>query len=227
MLKYHCFVKLTIFEMAIIYIDFERANDKIIEVGAICVHEQKLVSYYHEMINQHVCNQYFIGARQSHCIHPAVLSHYGSPEVEVKQHFFCWLQNFKFDTISIHGHGNDTSNEALIAWIPEIIHMKNLKFAQVFLPPWSERHNGIYHLATYHMKQNCQELSCCAHRHSLTFSLRKSNNAKYLKKFMYGFHCALFDCFELAFFECKLPLFEPDFYFVKHAYHNTSMFIKQ
>lgn len=198
--------------MATIYIDFERDNrSKTIEVGAICVFNKRLESQFHHFIHQPIINHhhYLVCAQNSHCISPKVVNDYGYEESIAKQRFYQWINSQSHSKLIIKGYGQDTSQEALQQWIPELKTFSHLIYEQVELPNWEERQYGDYHIATQLMKNNCQLCYCKATKHKLpmvpTWKIKKKTPThSKMARLMYGFHCSLFDSFELAFYEKTL-----------------------
>lgn len=202
--------------MACVYIDFECFNKQLIEMSAILVCNQQLVSSFHQFLNDPKLSNtrgYYLHAQHSHCIEINVLYRYGSStEDEVKTKFFKWLTSFNYKKIVIAGNGDDVSCSALHAWLPELRYLPHLDYKQVRLPPWRERQYGIYHISTFTMKRFCQLFSCSAQNHSLPYKHSKdvAGNVSKMARYNYGFHCSFFDCFELAFFEMTLPSYVCD-----------------
>jgi hypothetical protein len=197
-----------------VYIDFERYGEKVIEVSCILVFRQKVISIFHKMVYDHIpdTESFTMQSKFCHCIDPTILAFYGEYEDDVKSALLHWFKSFTFKKITIAGHGDDVSQKELIKWMPELQHLSNLEYAQVNLPPWNERHGKVYHMVTYHMKQHSNIFPCHHSQHTLSTELpyKKACNLSGLQKYMYGFHCSLFDCFELAFYEEKLPLYTSD-----------------
>lgn len=203
--------------MARVYIDFESFNENVIEMSAVLIFDQKMIDVFHNIIQQTVSNRadYILQAKHSHCMDCEVLEFFGTPEDKVKEQFIQWLKQFNFEVITIAGHGLDTTRLSLEKWIPELTTLSNLKFEQVILPPWIERQYGKYHIDTFKMKELCQTLPCGKLQHGLAPKLLAKNryNHSHVARYIYGFHCSLFDCFELAFFENTLPSYCCDFHF--------------
>ncbi len=198
-----------------IYIDFERFGKKVIEFAAIAVYKRKLLSIFHSFVNHHVSNdkRYNRQAQFSHCIHLDDLQKYGdNKEDRVKYRFVQWLKNFDFERIIIIGHGDDTTKKSLCQYIPQLESIHHLEFRQITLPVWILREHADYHLATAKMKTICRALPCNASMHCVEMNLyhQHRSNLSRIAKYMYGFHCSMYDCFELAFFENTLPLYRCD-----------------
>ena len=202
--------------MACVYVDFERYESKLIEVSAILVYEQQLISSFHQFLNASTITNrgdYNLQAQNSHCIEVVVLHRYEtSTEDEVKLKFLKWVSSFNYKQIVIAGNGDDTSRKALQLWLPGLHLLSHLDYKQVHLPPWKQRQYGDYHIDTFTMKQFCKLFSCTAQNHRLPYKLAKNgaHNVSKMARYNYGFHCSLFDCFELAFFEMTLPNYSCD-----------------
>ena len=196
---------------ASLYIDFERYHYQNIEVAAILTYEQKIISTFHQFIRPVIrdMSDYEMQAHYSHCIRSATLEYFGNPENLVKCRFIQWIQSFNFSLIIIKGHGIDVNYEALTKWIPNLALMKNLAFKQVELPPWIVRQNENYHQATYRMKTVAHSQLCHRMHHNLPMwkDRKYASNESKIARYTYGFHCAAFDCYELAFCDKAIPLF--------------------
>lgn len=200
--------------MARVYIDFERYHDKIIEIGALCTYENKVITSFHRFVVQDHSQlyEYTSQARHCHCIDATTLDFLGYGEQICQDNFLLWLKSLNFETITIVGHGDDVSKENLQKWLPQLQNLTHLSYVQIKLPNWIERKYEPYHQSTYIMKSVSQLEKCSYSNHSLTLkpSYCFYYNATKVAKFVYGFHCALFDCYELAFYEKSIPLYDSD-----------------
>jgi len=203
--------------MARIYLDFESFERDHIEVGAILTFSNQLVDTFHELIWRDIKkpDDFAIHARYSHCIDPVDLDFGGVYENLVKSKFLAWIKKFNFPSITIAGHGPDVCRKSLIEWIPELDAVSHLSYEQVNLPEWIERKTADYHLSAHTMKEVAQYQNCHKqnHRLDLRMDFRVCANHSQIARYMHGYHCALFDSFELAFYERSIPLFccENDF----------------
>lgn len=215
--------------MARVYIDFERYFDKIIEMSAVMVFDQKIISSYHSFIKQpYTLENYMKIALNSHCILPEELDFYGASEDNVKENFYLWISNFTFEEITIAAHGDDCSQISLIKWLPKLVNLKHLSFAQVELPKWIERQYADYHLATKTMKEISHFQICSKQMHRGQFKYLKntlSHNHSKIARYMFGFHCSYFDCLQLAFYEKTLPLYCCDYDFKDVFIKDISPFV--
>ena len=201
---------------ATVYLDFEADHHQdIIEVGAICVWQKSILSKFHYFIYRTYSDfyAYHQTAIHSHCIPPSVLIDEGDDELAVRHQFCDWIESLKFSTILIKGHGLDTTQNAIESWVnlSKFTDMSHLEYEQVNLPDWNQRRFALYHTSAYFMKENINIAALCNKTaHSLSF--KKNNRMHYkppshhqLAKQQFGSHCALMDCFELAFYEESLP----------------------
>lgn len=197
--------------MAHIYIDFERYREIIIEVGAVLVYNQQLISAFHSLVDLKFddMKDYHVQAEHSHCIYAYDLQRYGLPPAQIKREFIEWIKQFDFSQITIHGHGDDVTKNSLLTWNPKLNQLTHLTYKQVILPPWIERETAPYHLAAFKMKEVSKRMKCSKDNHQVTFQTNTYNSSNHSKiaRIIYKHHCALVDAFELAFFEQQLPLF--------------------
>ena len=164
---------------------------------------------------------YKICARHSHCIPPYIILEEGATAQLLNNDFKNFLESINSTTIIIKGHGLDIDKKELMQSFPFLADMDEIQYMQVGLPPWSERKDGDYHHATHYMKQFSRILPCTKDNHSMNFIYSdfdgyKQSHTKMAKQF-YGFHCALFDSIELAFYEKTLQLYCCDKHF-KNAF---------
>lgn len=208
--------------MARLYIDFERYGDKIIEVGAILVFKQELISSFHSLVNTTVEDEtdYHSQAQYCHCIRSTELMEKGNTPTNIRRMFCNWIKKFDFSQITIFGHGEDVTESALKKWNPELDQLKHLVYQQVNLPSWIQRELAPYHISAFKMKEISAILKCSKENHQVLFKNNPSNHSR-ISRIIYKHHCALVDAFELAFYECELPLFCCDKHFesviCKHA----------
>lgn len=198
--------------MSIVYIDFERsACDSIIEVGAVCVKDSLVHSVLHTFVD--VCitdrNVYEQSAKFSHCIPLATLKLHGCSKEVVKLRFLEWIQNETVHPVTIKGNGQDVSKFALEKWIPALSHIEGIQYEQIQLDFWANRVYEKYHISAGIMKEVSTNMKCCRGYHSLNKTkqwrgIRVDSAHTRIAKDTHGFHCALFDAFELAFYEKTL-----------------------
>lgn len=205
--------------MNIIYADLEYDNNhKVIEIAALHTHNASIKKIFHCFVKteiQHVC-QYFNCAENSHCIHPATLQNFGLNFSKATDKFESFIADFD-GSITLKGNGLDMSQSNLIKLFP-FFSKYDITYAQVSLPPWIQREKLDSHCAAYKMKLCTQLLPCSHEYHYIKFSptwihQNKTANHTRLAKLIYGSHCALIDCFELAFFESALPIYCCDVHF--------------
>lgn len=197
--------------MARIYLDFERYKESIIEVGAILTYNQELISSFHSLVFLEVDNDadYHLIAQHSHCIQSTELKRSGRKPFLVKSQFYDWIRKFDFSEITILGHGDDVTEEALHEWNPRFKQFNHLTYEQVNLPPWIQRETAPYHMAALKMKEVSTQLKCSKVNHQVAFQVNAINSSNHsrISRIIYKHHCALVDAFELAFYEQQLPLF--------------------
>ena len=208
-----------------IYIDFKRdCNQDIIEIAAVCVSQRKIVATFHHFIDRNFFNSYDykLTASYCHCIPESVLKNEGASENMVRHLFVNWIESLNFEFITIKGHGEDTSRESIEKWvdIQSFSNLSHLEYEQVYLPHWNQRRFALYHMSAFVMKEHhAIDKLCSKSNHSLKYrqSLKRRYNTpthNQLARQQYGFHCALIDCFEMAFYENALPTYCCDDHFI-------------
>lgn len=207
--------------MNTVYLDFEYCNNKdIIEIGAICVSSGYILKEFHCFIRRDIkLYPYNVCAENSHCIHPSVLNMNGINEECAFTDFENFFSSLK-GKIIIKGHGDDVTKKSLENKFP---FLKNYvsKYSQVNLPIWSMRQFEKSHIAAFNMKLTTNLISCHRDNHKIPYKptwLYKGETPNHTKiaKFAYGAHCALIDCYEMAFYERKLDLYCCDMHFVDY-----------
>lgn len=207
--------------MSTVYIDFEQSpKDDIIEIGAICVKNRRVITILHSFVKPDIDDPYLYvkNASYSHCIPIHVLKENGRTEEEIKVKFLQWIQEEVIHPVTIKGNGLDVTKEALEKWIPGLSAVDSIQYQQVTLHPWAQRMYAYYHINTYVMKRLSTSMKCNHLKHSIQKSKHRegrccTSTLTRLSKDMYGFHCALFDAFELAFFEQTIPYYCCDTHF--------------
>jgi len=215
-----------LFIMSIVYIDFEcDNNDEIIEVGAVCVKDNHVQSVLHTFVDPFIqdVGNYERTAKYSHCIPHRILKLHGCSKSMVKQKFLEWIHNETIHPVTIKGNGSDVTKFALEKWIPALGFIQGLQYEQVTLHLWADRVYEKYHISAGIMKEVSLNMKCCRGYHSLPKTKQwrgismESAHTK-IAKDMHGFHCALFDAFELAFYEKTLKYYCCDKHFINHFF---------
>jgi hypothetical protein len=205
--------------MACVYIDFERNLNDIIEIGAILVKENKVLNEFHRfvfyLLNDY--HHYYRSAENSHCIGAHVLKYHGTPLETVKMQFHSFLDEIK-EPFIIKGYGDDVNQEALQHLFPFLKNMLHVSYDQVHLQPLEERQLNYNHIAVMKMKTSTNLVQCHQGFHRVEYNpswkrANKTPNHTQIAKMMYGYHCALFDCYELAFCDETLKAYCCDIHF--------------
>jgi len=196
-----------------VYIDIEYDYKwNIIEFAAVEVKNEQIKSILHRFVlpQKHMLwythEKY---AKYSNCIPRHVIKEQGIKLSQLQDEFKIFLNEIVSTKIIIKGHGADVDEPTLKQKFP-FLSTKDLVYMQVNLPPWKERKYGVYHIATHYMKQFSRIMPCLCENHSLPFKFSDKINHSRISKNFYGFHCALFDSIELAFYEQYLPLYQCD-----------------
>ena len=212
--------------MSIVYIDLEYDNNhNLIEIGTIHICNNKVQNEFHRIIRQFITDKfsYYRCAENSHCIPIEILA---VNTISCKQ-AIAELKSF-FDNImepfTLKGHGHDVNEfnlKLLFPFLKDYATTTKISYEQATLPPWKERHFGSYHIAASTMKRGSQLMSCQPKNHKVPYfpywrRKGKEPNHSQLAKHNYGYHCALIDAYELAFFEETLPCYCCDTHFKEH-----------
>lgn len=219
--------------MSIIYIDFERDNSQnIIEIGALHTLNNKVENEFHCLIRREIFSiyNYYRCAENSHCISPNLLHRIGINENDAILSFRQFMEAIN-GPIIIKGYGVDVNEENLCKLFPFLSAMMCVTYEQVHLLPWHQRQFDSSHISTMNMKTICSIVSCNSSNHSVKYfpTWQRSNgsttNHSKIAKLPYGFHCALFDCYELAFFDKKLEKYCCDAHFEDNINYNNETFV--
>lgn len=200
--------------MTSIYIDFENDNvGRIIEIGAVILEDEHFIQEYHSFINErlHSTYSYYKTAENSHCISPQTLYNMGISRLELNVRFRDLLLDLK-TPITFKGHGLDITQEAMECEFPFLRFIKNITYQQLHLPTWDIRVTEQYFLSALKMKETTNIASCCATNHEILYdpywnSIYKKPTACKRAKSQFGFHCALFDSYLLAFYDKTLDYY--------------------
>lgn len=208
-----------------VYFDLEYDNNKdIIEIGAIHVCAGQLCNEFHRFVRQEIRPfEYGRCAQNSHCIHPMVLQINGLSEADALNDLKLFFKAIKGPFV-LKGNGEDMTKSNLESLFP-FLKEYEVTYKQVHLPNWCVRLYEPSHISTLCMKQTTNLLSCHRDFHTMKYRpnwiLRaETPNHTKISKFVYGAHCALFDCFELAFYENNLPHYCCDMHFKECFVYN-------
>ena len=83
------------------------------------------------------------------------------------------------------------------------------------IPSWNERYGTDYYNSICKMKLISEIFDCNYNNHTIFYQpswkrLGKNPTLNKTSKLHYGYNCALFKCFLMAFYEKSLPLYEDD-----------------
>lgn len=124
-----------------------------------------------------------------HGLHPQFLQHHGFPDqIDLINDFKNWMRGK--DVLAMYA--NDPAKESAALNLP----IKNMN-----IPRWAERVYQPYHqVALSYKKEFIPILNkrCCAeaHSHFLNYPMKKLTDTEIAKR-DYGFHCSLYDAYEL------------------------------
>ena len=208
-----------VYIMTTIYFDLEYDHKgRIIEIGALNIFGNKIISQFHCFIRCDVENIYLYNrcAQNSHCIHSTVLHNYGLSLKDAMDEIKLFFKDIK-GPILLKGHGTDIDKDNLETLFPFLKDLYVI-YHQVALPHWNIRQYEKYHIAALNMKNTSKLTPCHSKYHGMNFfpywmMKKKQPTQSMIAKLTYGGHCALIDCYELAFFENKLDIFCCDDHF--------------
>lgn len=217
----------------IVYIDFERDNKQnIIEIGGILVHNKLVQKEFHCFINRKCfpIYNYYRCAENSHCIPSKIIEYQGIDEGDAILSFKEFIESIPSGYVIIRGHGDDVNQYNLQIVFPFLKTYDGITYEQVPLPIWKDRQFKDYHIATHLMKSVSEILSCSYRNHTVNFMPSWKRDCKTpthgnLSKFTYGHHCALIDCYELAFYQETLEKYCCDLHFTDDMNYHTDMYI--
>lgn len=193
-----------------VYLDFEYDNNgDVIEIGAIYVFGYYIHNYFHCFIKREITNlhRFNVCSQNSHCIHHLTLHLDGITFDLAMSEFENFFENID-GPISIKGHGDDILQDNLenkYSFLKRI----DVTYDQVNLLPWKDRQFEKSHIAAFNMKNVTNLIPCHRKNHGLKYNPSwlyqfKTPNHTKIAKLSYGAHCALIDCFEMAFYENSL-----------------------
>ena len=201
-----------------VYLDFECDNKSdIIEIGALLISNGAILKEFHCFIRRDISlYHYNICAYNSHCIHPMVLHINGLPEEIAFEDFKNFILSIK-GNINIRGHGNDVTKTYLESKFPFLRDLP-INYLQVYLPVWKDRQYEKFHICALNMKNATRLISCHRDNHKMKFNPTWKHNEitpnhTGIARLTCGFHCALIDCYEQAFYEQKLDYYCCDTHF--------------
>ena len=183
------------FQDNVVFIDCE--GSPVQELSAIIMQweTKNIVSVYHHFAydvyapNDNWARKYLHGLNLEYLYNHG----FGSTE-QLIEHFKLWLSEFNY----VHIFGNDPRKER-----SEL----NLDIVDIELPGWIDRSKEPYHTIANRFKELSVPISnsnlCCgnvAHSSYSTQPLWKPKNLTAVAKQEHGFHCSLYDCYEMYLF---------------------------
>ena len=211
--------------MCIIYLDTEYDNDgNIIEIGALCISNGKVLREFHCLIRNKVSNLYYYNrcAQHSHCIHVNTLSNYGIMLDEALRDFQDFISLAGSEVVHLRGHGQDMLADNLTRLFPFLREMHNIIYEQVSLPKWNQRQHESWFIGALRMKSCSKLYACNSNYHAMQYLpnwklFDKEPTHTQIVKYLFNFHCALIDAYILSFYEETLPTYCCDMHF-KHVF---------
>jgi len=212
--------------MSSVYIDLEYdQNGNVIEIGAIHLRNNVIQDECHHIINQHSYADiaYYRCAENSHCISINTQTDVGISLKSAIADFEFFISEID-NPLTIKTHGEDVNEDNLKLLFPFLNkkdYSTKITYEQVTLPPWEQRQLEPAHIAAGNMKRESQIVACQPHNHGVTFRPHwkrqgRTPNHSQIANYSYGYHCALIDVYELAFFEKTLPYYCCDLHFKEH-----------
>jgi len=195
----------------------------VIEIGAIHIRNNVVQDECHYIINQHITDYitYYQCAENSHCIPMNILSNDGISLKHATTDFKFFIADIDHP-FTIKGHGEDVNEDNLKLVFPFLEdYSTKITYKQVTLPSWEQRQFEPSHIAAGYMKRVSRLMACQPNNHEATFRPHwkqqgRPPNHSQLAKLNYGYHCALINAYELAFFEKNLPYYCCDLHFKEH-----------
>ena len=148
----------------------------------------QIVDVYHEHAKS-PCSCDSWARLHIHGLQPSFLHQHGfSNEDALVLHFKAWLQ----DKNVLAMYANDPAKESS---------MLNMMIKNMNIPTWSERVYQPYHQMALSFKRDFVPIldkRCCPNAHSAFkgYSMKRQSETELAKK-DYGFHCSLYDAYEL------------------------------
>ena len=152
----------------------------------------QIVSVYHKHVE---CdpNHDFWARKNIHSLNSSCLNRFGlRNECQLLIDFQTWLNSFDVKVI----YANDPHKERIF--------LQQHNIVDIILPMWRERVTKPYHSVAVRFKElnvPILDTKCDSYVHN-NFSINplyEPNESKRLK-FLHGYHCALYDCYELYLF---------------------------
>ena len=149
----------------------------------------EIVSVYHEHVD---CDSEVDewSRKYLHGLNRNYLRTHGFEEVhELVLHFQRWIKSF--DVVCMYANAPDKERQLLPG---RTIH-------DLLLPPWQERMRKPYHVVANRYKElriPIVNVRCGGYIHSQYEGIRcHVQNKTQMMKLLHGFHCSLYDCYEL------------------------------
>ena len=211
-----------------IYIDLEYDHkNRIIEFAGVVIDPDmrfifQELHHFVKYLDNSPSTKYLKTAENSHCISKDTLELYGIGLIELQHEFNKLIDNCirHYKAPIIKGHGSDITYEYLCKHFKFLSRYNDIMYAQVGLPNWVERQYLESHIAAFNMKTNTMDISCNPNNHSVRFRPRCKDTSivpthSQLARTNYGHHCALVDCYEMAFYEKTIPNYCCDTHFLE------------
>lgn len=191
----------------IVFMDVEGTAEYPCEVGMVAVDAESRQHYtFHRVIRQGAFSPRHYDAGYCHCMPKNCLLEFGHTLSDVQTSMIQFFEESVYP-IYLFGHGTDMTRDELLKMFPDVNwQQRNMIFRQVALPCWIERHDLPCHRAAIGLKENrlgqYQATFTCRLKsvHCAPFKSGKRSTLSTTLKRVYGFHCALVDAFELAFY---------------------------
>ena len=176
-----------VLQLAIIFIDME--GSPVQELSAIHMNAwtKQIVDVYHAHAFSH---QSDLWARTHiHGLALSFLNNHGFRDEEALiQNFKRWL--VQKDIVSLYANGPGKESEVL-----------NIPISDIGLPPWADRIYQPYHQMALSFKREfipILDKRCCfeAHAAFTHYNMKRLNETE-IAKSSHGFHCSLYDAYEL------------------------------
>lgn len=159
------------------------------ELSAIQINAltKQIVDVYHQHANSEV--QDFWPRLHIHGLSKVFLKNHALPDEEALiQDFKKWLRGK--DVLAMYANNPDKEKQCL-----------GLPIKDMPLPKWSERTNQPYHRMAHSFKNNfipILDKRCCsaAHASFSNYKMKRDSESE-LAKYQFGFHCSLYDAYEL------------------------------
>ena len=176
-------------QFSIIFVDTEGTPIQELSALEVCLYDRQVVDVFHAHAYSTDGDDW--SRKHIHGLNLSYLKKHGYPsESELISAFKCWLHGKNY--LTVFSNAPHKEQEAL-----------SLNICDIGLPPWIERHDQPYHVIVKSFKDmnlSLLDKTCPREAHSAYIGVDKNHQPNSLTqkaKELHGYHCSLYDCWEM------------------------------